>query len=108
MELIKDYECVIDYHPGKANVVADALSRKSIQTLQALNAHFSLSDYGIVVAELIARPSLLDQVVEAQKKDEKIAAIINQIGNGKETEFTVNENGVLYYRIEFVCPTVMI
>ena len=24
MELIKDYDCVIDYHPGKANVVADA------------------------------------------------------------------------------------
>ena len=33
MELIKDYDCVIDYHPGKANVVADALSRKLMQTL---------------------------------------------------------------------------
>ena len=33
MELIKDYDCVIDYHPGKANVVADDLSRKSVQTL---------------------------------------------------------------------------
>ena len=30
MELIKDYDCVIDYHPGKANVVVDALSRKSM------------------------------------------------------------------------------
>ena len=38
MELIKDYDCVIDYHSEKANVVADALSRKSIQTL-----HLSLS-----------------------------------------------------------------
>jgi hypothetical protein len=26
LELIKDYDCVISYHPGKANVVADALS----------------------------------------------------------------------------------
>ena len=55
MELIKDYDCVIDYHYGKANVVADALSRKSVQTLQALNAHLSLSDDGEIVAELIEK-----------------------------------------------------
>jgi hypothetical protein len=29
LELIKDYELEIHYHPGKANVVVDALSRKS-------------------------------------------------------------------------------
>jgi hypothetical protein len=28
VKLIKDYDCVIDYHPSKANVVVDALSRK--------------------------------------------------------------------------------
>ena len=60
MELIKDYDCVIDYHPGKANVVADALSRKTMQTLRTLNAHLSLTDDGIIVAELIARPKMLN------------------------------------------------
>ncbi|KAA0041131.1 Integrase, catalytic core [Cucumis melo var. makuwa] len=29
LELIKDYDCTIEYHPSKANVVVDALSRKS-------------------------------------------------------------------------------
>ena len=48
---MKDYDCVIDYHPEKANVVVDALSRKLVQTLRALNAHFSLSDDSAIVAE---------------------------------------------------------
>ena len=77
MELIKDYDCMIDYHPGNANVVVDALSRKSVQTLRALNAHLSLTDVGEIVAELIARPDLLNRVLEAQKNDEKISSIVS-------------------------------
>ena len=38
LELFKDYDCIIDYHLEKANVVADALSRKMISAL-------SLKDY---------------------------------------------------------------
>ena len=49
MELIKDFDCVIDYQPGKTNVVVDALSRKIMQMLRTLNAHLSLTDDGTVV-----------------------------------------------------------
>jgi hypothetical protein len=36
LELIKGYDCEINYHPSKANVVADVLSKKSIVELAAL------------------------------------------------------------------------
>ena len=101
-ELIKDYDCVIDYHPGKANVVVDAQSRKSVQMLRALNAHLSLSDDGAIVVELIAKPDFLNRVLEAQKNDEKITAIVNRNRVGKENEFTAKEDGFLYYR-DWVC-----
>ncbi|KAL6313881.1 hypothetical protein AAG906_010300 [Vitis piasezkii] len=36
IELLKDYDCIIQYHLGKANVVVDALSRKSVGFLAAI------------------------------------------------------------------------
>ena len=69
-----------------------------------MNAHLSLTDDDEIVAKLIARPDLLNQVLEAQKNDEKIFAIVSQIGEGKETEFSVKEDGSLYYKDRVCVP----
>ena len=75
-----------------------------MQTLRALNAHLSLTDDSEIVVELIARPDLLNRVLEAQKNDEKISVIVSQIGEGKGTEFSMKEDGSLYYN-DRVCVT---
>ena len=72
--------------------------------LRALNTHLSLLDDCAIVAELIAKPDLLNRVLEAQKNDEKISAIVNQCREEKETEFTVNEDGFVYYRDRVCVP----
>ncbi|KAG8481077.1 hypothetical protein CXB51_025800 [Gossypium anomalum] len=51
IELLKDYDCSIEYHPGKANVVANALSRRAMTDLRAMFAHLSLFYDGSLLVE---------------------------------------------------------
>ncbi|KAK9044452.1 hypothetical protein V6N11_058352 [Hibiscus sabdariffa] len=51
MELLKDYDLVRDYHPGKANVVADALSRKPRLAPNAINAHLRVYQKRGIIAK---------------------------------------------------------
>ena len=78
--MIKDYDLEIHYHPGKANVVADALSRKaSCSCTSASMVHETLCQEMeklnlAIVSEgthtnLTLTPTLRDQIVEAQKND---------------------------------------
>ena len=69
VELIKDYDCVIEYHPGKANVVANALSRKNkmidvvlddndereLLELRKINAKVEVGPRGSLIAQLRVR-----------------------------------------------------
>nr|AAM14672.1 Putative polyprotein [Oryza sativa Japonica Group] len=104
LELIKDYDMGIHYHPGKANVVADALSRKGYcnategrQLPLELCKEFERLNLGIVsigfVAALEAKPTLIDQVREAQTNDPDIQEIKKNMRRGKAIGFLEDEHG---------------
>ena len=85
MELIKDYDFTLEYHPGKANVVADALSRKPQDIITSLlirewRAFETLSEFDFQIFEdregshfgcLVVQPTLVSRIIEAQKDDDK-------------------------------------
>ena len=54
LELFKDYDCIIDYHLEKANVVADALSRKVMAALLIQRSEWRMVYDGAILAQLKA------------------------------------------------------
>ncbi|KAG8483070.1 hypothetical protein CXB51_021933 [Gossypium anomalum] len=98
LELLKDYELVIDYHSRKANVVADALSQKSLFPLRAMNTQLTLSNDGLIVAELKARPLFLQQICKVQKVDNKMLARRAQCDSNPDSEFQVDSDDCLRFR----------
>ena len=65
LELFKDYDCVIDYHSEKANVVADALSRKMIYALTLKYYDWRFDSDGALLAQLRVIPDLKQMIVNA-------------------------------------------
>jgi hypothetical protein len=109
LELIKDYELEIHYHAGKANVVADALSRKSqvnmmvahpmsyelAKEFDRLSLGFLNNIQGVMV-EL--EPTLEQDIRKGQKDDEKINEIRQLIIDGKGKDFREDAEGVVWFK----------
>ena len=72
LELLKDYDCIIDYHPGKANIVADALSRKTMVAMSLQYSDWRLADDGAMLAQLEVQPVLRQMIIDAHKNNEEL------------------------------------
>jgi hypothetical protein len=117
LELIKDYELEIHYHQGKANVVADALSRKSQVNMLAAHlmsyelakkfervSHGFMNNTQGVTVEL--EPTLEQDIRKDQKDDEKINEIWQLIIDGKGLDFREDTEGVVWFKDRLCVPDI--
>ena len=109
IELIKDYDSTIEYHPGKANVVADALSMKPSSSLAQLKAGYltmlvelrsmgvslETTESGTLIVVFHVRPVLVDRVRDLQAQDPYLMKLRSKIEAGQQSNFTLRGDGTL-------------
>ncbi|WVZ81000.1 hypothetical protein U9M48_028428 [Paspalum notatum var. saurae] len=115
LELIKDYDLEIHYHPGKANVVADALSRRAhcnvIEARPTVRVLCCEIDEVELPTEqlaelynLIIEPTIKEQIITAQKQDKGMSFIHEGMDEKKRACFTLDDQDVLWFKNRLVVP----
>ncbi|GJW51090.1 retrotransposon protein, putative, ty3-gypsy subclass [Tanacetum coccineum] len=114
LELLKDYDTNIQNHPGKANVVADALSRKSgmiacfdsiiLHDLERLDVELCIRGSSGYWASMRIESNLMLQIKEAQRDDGELWAIVQNVEDGKHTEFSVDDDGIVWFEDRLCVP----
>ena len=115
LELMADYDIDLQYHPGKVNVVPDALSRLPAVTMLTSQPHLrrDICRMGIEITRpgenatlmnLQIRSGLIDRIKAAQAEDAKLKRIRSQVEADLRTDFRFHEDGSLRYGNRICVP----
>ncbi|XP_073017853.1 uncharacterized protein [Primulina eburnea] len=116
LELVKDYDCTISYHSGKANMVADALSRKSSSLLGSMISkpllldlqrnEINLVSSGTIarLSALILHSTLFDRILKEQQLDAQLLELKRKSDLSGVYEFGLNRDGLLTFRSRICVP----
>jgi hypothetical protein len=107
----------VHYHPGKANVVVDALSRKdhcNCMTVKLMDYSlcYELEKLNIEIVQqgqltnVTVESTIKDQIISAQKSNSGIAHIKEKVRTGQQTDFSINNTDVLWFKNRLVVPKV--
>ena len=103
--MIQDYNLEVHYHLGKANVVADALSRKShYNSLLESDYHLAHLLHPVVLHSITLSCSLESKIIELQKTDVGVFHIKRKMKEQETKHFRVDEKGVLWFKDRLVVP----
>ena len=98
LEFFKDYDCIIDYHPGKANVVVDALSIKAMAALLIQHTELRIVSDGTILDQLKAHPVLKQMIINAKKNDKEMQKKVQLVRDSDKTDFSIKEYEILYFQ----------
>jgi hypothetical protein len=111
LELIKDSELEFHYHPGKANIIADALSRKThYNYLPAARSTREESSTRVLpnlsLFDITVMPTLRDEIIATQKNDEGMDHIKRRMkeGDPKVACFHEDADGTLWFMERLIVP----
>ena len=106
IELFKEYDCIIDYSPEKANVVVDALSRRTIFILSLKHYAWRFAYDGALLSQLRVMLDLKQMIIYAQKNDVKLQKRVQLVRNGDKTDYSIKDDEGLYYKSRLCAPNV--
>jgi hypothetical protein len=113
LELIKDYELEVHYHPGKANVIADALSRKHRCNHLTVQPHSTCCDPEEPSLRVVPHgrlnnidliPTIKEDIIVAQRTDVRMGHLCQRMQSREAQCFRQDADRVIWFKDRLMVP----